>query len=558
MRRPAFSPPSRSVRLGAALVFGAAAVASPAMAQQAGAARDGARADGVRPDVALADSARMARVLAGLRPTVEAVGRPPVRWTLAERLAHYRVPGASVAVIAGGRVAWARGVGVKSAGAAGAADSVTPATLFQAASISKPVTATAALRLVDQGTLALDADANRYLRTWKVPAGPLTASQKVTVRRLLSHTAGLTVHGFPGYAADGARPTLVQVLDGRPPANTEPVRVDAVPGTLARYSGGGYVVLQQLLSDVTGQPFPALMQSLVLGPAGMARSTFAQPLPPERAAGAARAHDAEGATVPGGWHVYPEQAPAGLWTTPTDLARWALAVAGAGAPGAASAGGLLAPATAAAMRTRQTARARKAPDMPGEVGLGPFVSGAGRERRLEHGGVNEGFVSNLVFYPDLGVGAVVMANGDGAHLLLRELELALAAEYGWPGVGPQRVRVVALDSRRAAHGRAPGGARRDAGAHVRPALRGRDGHVAVAVAAACAPRGRPAAARNVDEPVGRVAGGVRLRVARVAARALPARVPHEPSRVPARVPGDNRGALIKGRCCAASGPVSNR
>ncbi len=441
--RPRSPSSPGALRLGAALALGAAVVAPRAAAQTPGAPTD---------------SARVARVLGGLRPTVEAVGRPPVRWTLAERLAHYRVPGASVAVIADGRVAWARGVGVKAAGSTAASDSVTPATLFQAASISKPVTATAALRLVEQGTLALDADVNRSLTTWKVPAGPHTANEKVTVRRLLSHTAGLTVHGFPGYAPDSALPTLAQVLDGRPPANTEPVRVDAVPGTLARYSGGGYVVLQQLLSDVTGQPFHVLMQSLVLGPAGMTQSTFAQPLPPERAGDAARAHDAEGATVPGGWHVYPEQAPAGLWTTPTDLARWALAVRAAHAAGGreagkaagGAAGGLLQPATAAAMLTPQTARARKAPDMPGEVGLGPFVSGAGRALRVEHGGVNEGFVSNLILYPALGVGAVVMANGDGAHLLLKELELALAAEYGWPGVEARKVRVVALDSARAA------------------------------------------------------------------------------------------------------------
>jgi CubicO group peptidase (beta-lactamase class C family) len=405
-----------------------------------------------RPADGTAGAERVARVLDGLRPTVEAVGRPPVRWTLADRMAHYRVPGVSVAVIAGGRVAWARGVGVKVAGGGTAADSVTPATLFQAASISKPVTATAALRLADRGTLALDADVNRYLTTWRVPDGPLTATQKVTVRRLLSHTAGLTVHGFPGYAPDSTLPTLAQVLDGRPPANTEAVRVDAVPGTLARYSGGGYVVLQRLLSDVTGLPFAALMQTLVLGPAGMTRSTFAQPLPADWRADAARAHDGGGEMVPGGWHVYPEQAPAGLWTTPTDLARWALAVTDARSArgGGAAPVPLLAPATASAMLTAQTAGARKAPDMRGEVGLGPFVRGAGRALRFEHGGVNEGFVSNLVMYPELGVGAVVMANGDGAHLLLRELELALAAEYGWPGVAARSVAVIPLDSSRAA------------------------------------------------------------------------------------------------------------
>jgi CubicO group peptidase (beta-lactamase class C family) len=264
---PRPTPLRGALGLAAALVCGATAVAPHAVAQTPpGAPHDRARGAASSHDGESPDSARVARVLGGLRPTVEAVGRPAVRWTLAERMAHYRVPGASVAVIADGRVAWARAAGVKAAGGSTAADSVTPATLFQAASISKPVTATAALRLVDRGALALDADVNRYLTGWKVPASPLTAREKVTVRRLLSHTAGLTVHGFPGYAPDAAVPTLAQVLDGRPPANTEPVRVDAVPGTLARYSGGGYVVLQQLLSDVTGQPFAALMESLVLGP----------------------------------------------------------------------------------------------------------------------------------------------------------------------------------------------------------------------------------------------------------------------------------------------------
>jgi CubicO group peptidase (beta-lactamase class C family) len=207
------------------------------------------------------------------------------------------------------------------------------------------------------------------------------------------------------------------------------------------------VVLQQLLADVTGRPFAALARELVLEPAGMTHSTFEQPLPAGR--DAARAHDGAGEPLAGGWHVYPELAPAGLWTTPTDLARWAVAVSAARA-GRAGAAALLPPALAAEMLTAQTASARKAPDMPGDVGLGPFVGGTGRAFHFGHGGVNEGFVSDLVMYPELGTGAVLMANGDGAHLLLRELKLALAAEYGWPDVAARRVRVVALSPARAA------------------------------------------------------------------------------------------------------------
>lgn len=386
------------------------------------------------PAAAPPDTLRAARVLAGLHGPVQVAGREPVRWTLAERMEHYRVPGVSIAVIEDGRVAWARGFGVREAGGT---EPVTPETLFQAASISKPVAATAMLRLVERGTLELDADVNRYLVAWKVPESRFTAAEKVTLRRIASHTAGLTVHGFPGYAPTDPVPTPVQVLNGAAPANTEAVVVDTFPGAVERYSGGGTVVMQQLLADVTGRPFPALMRELVLEPAGMSRSTFEQPLPAGRAGEAARAHDEGGAPLPGGWQVYPELAPAGLWTTPTELARWAIAVADAraGRPGA--------------LLTRETAAQMLAP-VRGEAGLGPFVGGTGRAFHFRHGGVNAGFVSDLRMYPELGSGAVVMANGDGAHLLIREIQLALAAEYGWPDAGPALVRPVALSPAAAA------------------------------------------------------------------------------------------------------------
>ena len=380
------------------------------------------------------DTARIDRVLRGLRPSVEVADRPPVRWTLAERMAHHEVPGVSIAVIENGRVAWARGVGVKEAGKN---DSITETTLFQAASISKPVAATAMLRLVERGTLHLDTNVNRYLTSWKVPDNRFTATEKVTLRRIVSHSAGLTVHGFPGYAVTDSIPTVVQVLNGTKPANTAAVRVDTTPGAIWRYSGGGTTVMQQLLVDVTGTPFPTLMRELVLGPAGMTRSTYEQPLPATRAGEAAHAHDRRGTVVPGGWHIYPEMAPAGLWTTPTDLARWAIAIADARA-GRSTA--LLSKSMATQMLTPQK----------GEVGLGPFVSGSGRDFQFGHGGANEGFHAELVMFPERGVGAAVMTNGDGGPWLIREILGALAAEYEWPDHMPKRITVVAMDSSSAA------------------------------------------------------------------------------------------------------------
>jgi CubicO group peptidase (beta-lactamase class C family) len=380
------------------------------------------------------DTARVSRVLGGLRPPVEIEGKPAQRWTLAERMTNYKVPGVSIAVIQGGRIAWARGFGVKEAGKS---DSVTPATLFQAASISKPVAATAMLRLVERGTLNLDTNVNRYLKSWKVPDNKFTTTEKVTLRRIVSHTAGLTVHGFPGYATTDPIPTVVQVLDGVKPANTDPVRVDTTPGSIERYSGGGTTIMQQLLVDVTGKPFPALMQELVLGPVGMTSSIYEQPIPAARAPEAAHAHTRDGKPIPGGWHVYPEMAPAGLWTTPTDLLKWAIAITDARAGRSAS---LLSQGMTQQMLTAQKS----------EVGLGPFVGGTGRNFHFGHGGANEGFHSQLVMYPELGVGAAVMTNGDGGPMLISEVLRSLAAEYGWPDYGAERVSALTLDPKAAA------------------------------------------------------------------------------------------------------------
>ena len=233
------------------------------------------------------------------------------------------IPGLSVALLQQGEITLAEGLGVRRAGDEPIVDRDT---LFQAGSISKSVAALGALRLVEQRKLFLDGDVNQVLTTWKLPSSAFTSTKPVTLRRLLSHTAGLTVHGFPGYAPDARMPTLVQVLDGSPPANTAPIRVQAEPGARWQYSGGGYTVMQQMMIDVTLEPFPDFMRRAVLAPIGMTSSTFEQPLPAALVALTASGHGAEQAPVQGRWHIYPEMAAAGLWTTPTDLARFAIEV----------------------------------------------------------------------------------------------------------------------------------------------------------------------------------------------------------------------------------------
>ncbi|MBK6308724.1 MAG: beta-lactamase family protein [Gemmatimonadetes bacterium] len=224
-----------------------------------------------------------------------------------------------------GRIVWARGYGLK---ALGTADSVDANTLFQAASISKPVAASGMLRLVEEGKLALDTPVNDYLKSWKLPDNRFTAKEKVTLRRIASHNAGLTVHGFPGYAATDLSP-VPQLLDGTKPANTAAVRVDTFPGAISRYSGGGITIEQLVMTDVTGEPFPALLKRLVLDPIGMTNSGYDQPLSAARAPHAAAGYRPDGKMVEGRWHTYPEMAAAGLWTTPSDLMKWSMEIAAA-------------------------------------------------------------------------------------------------------------------------------------------------------------------------------------------------------------------------------------
>jgi CubicO group peptidase (beta-lactamase class C family) len=378
--------------------------------------------------------ARIDRVLNGLVPVLAIRGEPAAQWPLRERMEHYHVPGVSIAVIDSGRIVWTRAVGLKEAGGT---DPVDTATVFQAGSISKPTFAVGVMRLVQDGKLSLDRNVNDQLTSWKVPDNRFTVTQKVTLRRILSHTAGLTVHGFPGYPPGDSVPTVVQILDGRPPANTAPVRVDTVPGTLSRYSGGGTTVAMLLVTDVTGRPFPDLMHDLVLGPAGMTRSTYQQPLPAAFAVNAASGHTGAGEVVPGRYNTYPEMSAAGLWTTPTDLARLALELertwTGASSP-------LVSRATLEQMFTVQP------PLTSDGFGIGYHISGTGPDLEFSHGGADIGFRAEFVAFAERGQGAVVMANGDGGDRLAGELLASIAAEYGWPSHHPTEKVVLARDS----------------------------------------------------------------------------------------------------------------
>lgn len=360
-----------------------------------------------------------------LLPAVLFDNRPAPAWTLPERMARHHVPGVGIALIEDGRVAWSKGLGRTGNGEAPAVDATTR---FQAASLAKLLTAVAALRLVDQGKLDLDRDVDETLTSWKLPPNPFTATTPVTLRQLLAHRAGITVRGFAGYAEGDSLPDLQAILAGRAPSNSPPVAVDRVPGTVERYSGGGYQIVQQLVEDATGQPFIDVVRGQVLAPAGLARTVAGPAPPPASACG----HGHDGLRVAGCAHRYPETAAAGWWSTPDDLARLALALARAwrGADDA-----LLAHATARAMLT---------PAGDGHSGLGPGVHGSGDALHFDQSGWNRGFRARLILYPRLGKGIVVMANGDGGDVLINEIVRAAARTYRWPDFQPARRTAATL------------------------------------------------------------------------------------------------------------------
>ena len=383
----------------------------------------------VAPPVAPSQAAfpSIDRVLAGLLPPVQVKGEAAERWTLAERMAHYKAPGVSIAVVDGGRLAWARGFGVKEAGGS---DVVTPTTMFQAASISKVLAALGTMRLVQEGRLSLDADVNESLKSWKVPENEHTQKEKVTLRRIMSHTAGLTVHGFAGFAPDEPLPVVTQILDGVKPAKNRPVRVEAVPGSRPQYSGGGTTVMQLLVSEVTGKPYAQFLAETVLAPLGMTHSTFEQPLPERWMRDAAAAHDETGTVLPGKWHYHPMMAAAGLWTTPTDVARLITNVQ-----------------QTLAGRSERVVNQRSIREMLTVVtpphGLGFYLEGSGRDLRFSHTGSNDGYRAIFVGYAERGLGAVVMMNSPHQELLF-EIVRAIAAEYRWPDSYMNEIETVRL------------------------------------------------------------------------------------------------------------------
>ncbi|PIF45390.1 CubicO group peptidase (beta-lactamase class C family) [Chryseobacterium sp. 52] len=356
----------------------------------------------------------ISKVEAGLTPVVRFQGEP--LWTIESRMKYYNVPGVSIAVIKNFKVIWSKAYGFADV------ESKTPATtqtLFQAGSMSKPMSAYAALAEVEAGKIDPDADVNAYLKSWKIPENAFTEKKKVSLKNIVSHTAGLTVSGFFGYEAGKPIPTLVQLLSGQSPSNSPAVFVDKLPGTSYRYGGGGYCVMQQMLIDIEGKDFVTIMNEKILLPLNMKKSTFIQPLPEAQSQWAATAYRADGTKVQGKYHTYPEMAPAGLWTTAEDYAKFVIDIQNTLSN------------KSHIVISQKMAEEFTTPFIDPFMGLGIFLENKNGQVYFSHGGDNDGFSNKFVGNKTSGDGIVIMTNTNKIPFI-QELIRSVASVYEWP------------------------------------------------------------------------------------------------------------------------------
>ncbi|RCR67156.1 serine hydrolase domain-containing protein [Larkinella punicea] len=363
-----------------------------------------------------------------LLPAIVVEGEEVEPLNISDRMKQLRIPGLSIAVIKDGKIEWVKGYGFASQEEQ---RPVNENTMFQAASISKPLTALATLHWVEKGTFSLDTHINAYLKNWQVPDTKHTTTEKATLRQIMSHTAGLTVHGFRGYAANEEIPSIIQILKGEKPANSPAVLPDTVPGRIFRYSGGGYTVLQKALVDQLKKPFPTLMHETVLSKLGMHHSSYEQPLAERFRALAATGYQINGKALKGRYNTYPEMAAAGLWTSPSDLARYIIDVQQS-LKGKSNR--LISKAMTELMLTKNL-------DL---YGLGPMMQNEGDSLLFIHGGSNNGFRSLYVAQAYHGNGVVIMTNSDNGFTIIYDLMRSISKVYGWNFYRPMPVKKFTL------------------------------------------------------------------------------------------------------------------
>jgi CubicO group peptidase (beta-lactamase class C family) len=336
---------------------------------------------------------------------------------ITERMKHYNVKGLSIAVIKNYKIVWAKGYGWADEKAK---QPVTTTTLFEPGSISKSLNAIGVLKLVQDGKLNLNKDINEYLTSWKFPYDSLSKEKKITLSHLLSHTAGTSVYGFPGYDHKDKIPTIIEILNGKAPANTPPVRSVSEPGLEFQYSGGGTIISQLILTDVSQKSYDQFMYDNVLKPLGMTHSFFTQPPPKDKMKNIATGYSKDGIEVENKFYIYPEQAAAGLWTTPTDLSKYLIEIQMAYLG------------KSSKVLNQAMTKLHLTPYIDNSSALGTFVQERSGVKYFFHDAGNKGFRGLYFASVEGGDGLVVFVNSDDGDIII-ELLNSVASVYGWKG-----------------------------------------------------------------------------------------------------------------------------
>lgn len=386
------------------------------------------------------DSAKQEAVVNGLMPPVAFEGEPREVFSVTERLSYHKVPGISFALIDDDKIAWAEGFGKL---ATDSNEPVTEDTIFQAGSIAKPVTAYAVMRMYERDEIDINTDIHRYLKSLALPKGKQSTDFPVTFKNLLDHSSGLTAGGYMGYQKGDMLPSDVQTFLGQKPASNRPVSVEQIPETEIRYSGAGYTLVEIALTDIYETSFEKLMQKWALSPIAMNGSSFEMKYPEKTSVQTALGHDNHGKQVEGGWRVHPEQAAAGLWATPKDIAKFALEVSRA-YKGESS------------LMSKKMAREMLAPVKPdtdlssqfgGQPAMTFIVDNKEQDFLFKHGGGTIGYRSFMVMHPETGKGAVFMANSDLGYSVGLEMLRAASSIYDWPGFKTRILERRKVDTR---------------------------------------------------------------------------------------------------------------
>lgn len=312
---------------------------------------------------------------------------------------------------------------------------VSDSSLFQAASISKSMSAYGALKLVSQGKLMLDVSVNDQLTTWKIPDNHYNKNNPVTLRQLLDMTSGLSVSGFPGHTQGEKLPTLNEVLDGKSPANTPPIRIFYKPGIQYFYSGGAFEVLEKLIEDSTKQSFQSWMNNNILKPLNMNDSIFQYPLNKKLAAIAVPGFLNDGKMIKGGWNNYAIPGAGGAWSTPADIAKFAINISNAYLG---KENNVISRSVATQMLTRQKNT---------DYGLGVVVNGNGKTLNFRKAGHNAGYHNEMIMFPNSGDGVVIMTNSENGEYIINYIIPLIAQKYRWPCYFPYFDELMVIPAR---------------------------------------------------------------------------------------------------------------